>query len=266
MTSDPRDSIDRVLAGWAVSRPELDVEPIGVVARIGRLHALLTQELDLVFARYALTAPGFAVLATLVRLGEPHEMSQRQLMDELGLTAGTVSVRIDRLVGAGLVERAPQRPDRRGTLVVLTRAGLSAFEACAPEHLANERRLLAALGDDERAQLAGLLRKLLVGFEGAVLGEEPARLGLALAPAHVAAEMRRAVGLPDRPGLLVREVDDDGPAARAGLRRGDLLVRAGRRDLRSLADLYAALGRTPRRLALTMVRGTDERRVTLQPG
>jgi len=79
----------------------------------------------------------------------------------------------------------------------------------------------------------------LVSFEGASFGEEPPSLGLTLAIAHVATEMRSAVGLPDRPGLLVLEADENSPRGRAGLERGDLLVRAGRRQLRSLADLYA---------------------------
>src|SRR5918994_2357114 len=56
-------------------------------------------------------------------------------------------------------------------------------------------------------------------------GESPARprLGVALAPPRAARRMRAAVGLPERDGgLLVRAVEDDGPAARAGVERGDL--------------------------------------------
>ena len=43
--------------------------------------------------------------------------------------------------------------------------------------------------------------------------------------------MRRAVGLPERDGLLVRAVQDGSPAERAGLEVGDLLVRAGEQPL-----------------------------------
>src|SRR6266480_3508702 len=41
-------------------------------------------------------------------------------------------------------------------------------------------------------------------------GEAPRRprLGIAIAPSHVARRLRRAVGLPDRPGVLVRSVAD----------------------------------------------------------
>src|SRR2546426_552933 len=65
-------------------------------------------------------------------------------------------------------------------------------------------------------------------------GESPARrrLGIALAPAPAARNLRRAVGLPERDGVLVRMVEENSPAA-AGLRQGDLITSAGGRDLRS---------------------------------
>jgi len=57
-------------------------------------------------------------------------------------------------------------------------------------------------------------------------GEAPARvrLGVAIAPPHVARRLRAAVGLEPRDGLLVRAVEDGGPAERAGVRAGDLIV------------------------------------------
>jgi len=43
------------------------------------------------------------------------------------------------------------------------------------------------------------------------------RLGVTIAPGHVARRLRRAVGLPDTEGVLIRDVAEDSPAARAGL-------------------------------------------------
>ncbi len=91
----------------------------------------------------------------------------------------------------------------------------------------------------------------------------PPQLGIAIAPGHVARRLRRAVGLPDTEGLLIREVADDSPAARAGLAQGDLIVSAAGRPVRTIDDLFDALqaarGGT---VELGAVRGTDER--TLQ--
>jgi len=95
-------------------------------------------------------------------------------------------------------------------------------------------------------------------------GETPARprLGLALAPPRAARRMRAAVGLPERDGLLVRGVEAGSPAARAGLQPGDLLVAASGRPLRGFDDLFDALENAPGTIALTVVRGTEEREVT----
>jgi serine protease Do len=95
-------------------------------------------------------------------------------------------------------------------------------------------------------------------------GEAPVRprLGLALAPPRAARRMRAAVGLPEREGLLVRAVESGSPAERAGLQQGDLLVAAAGRPLQRFDDLFDALEGAPGTLALTVVRGTEEREVT----
>jgi serine protease Do len=98
-------------------------------------------------------------------------------------------------------------------------------------------------------------------------GESPERprLGVALAPAHAARRLRAAVGLPERDGLLVRAVEDGSPADRAGLRQGDLLVRAGDRTLLIADDLYLALESldAAASLTLTVVRGAEELQVSV---
>jgi serine protease Do len=92
---------------------------------------------------------------------------------------------------------------------------------------------------------------------------ESPRLGVTIAPGHVARRLRRAVGLPETEGVLVREVAEDSPAARAGLAQGDLIVAAAGQPVRSADDLFDAL-RTAQggTIELKLLRGTDER--TLQ--
>jgi serine protease Do len=90
---------------------------------------------------------------------------------------------------------------------------------------------------------------------------ERPRLGVALAPPRVARRLRAAVGLPERDGLLVRDVVGDSPAAAAGLQRGDLLVRAADRPLASMDDLFNALDSAGETLTVALVRGTEDRDV-----
>lgn len=92
---------------------------------------------------------------------------------------------------------------------------------------------------------------------------ERPRLGVAIAPNHVARRLRRSVGLPDRAGVLVRGVEDDSLAATAGIEAGDLIVSAGDRTIATGDDLFDALGALTQPFELGLVRGTDERTVTV---
>ncbi|HEY7598415.1 MAG TPA: PDZ domain-containing protein, partial [Candidatus Limnocylindrales bacterium] len=115
---------------------------------------------------------------------------------------------------------------------------------------------LAANRGTEPRRLARLVR-----------GESPRRrrLGVAIAPVFAARRMRRAVGLPERDGLLVREVEEGSPAAAAGIAEGDLIVAAAGRALADADDLYDALGDLgpTETLELTLLRGADERTVSV---
>jgi DNA-binding MarR family transcriptional regulator len=250
-----------VISGWHATRPDLNVEPIAVTARIARLNAALGPRLESVFERFGIRGADFAVVATLERLGDVR-VSQRRLASELGLTPGTVSVRLDRLVRRRLVQRDGDPTDGRGALVMLTKAGRELFEACAPEHLANARALLEGLTERERDQLGELLGTLLHTLEGPD-ADDPllAKLGMLVDSAPAAIEQRRSVGLPALAGLLVRHVEPGGPAAAGGIRPGDLLRTVNGRPLRSRHDLHRALPRSRSVLTLELTRGAEPIRV-----
>jgi serine protease Do len=98
----------------------------------------------------------------------------------------------------------------------------------------------------------------------------PPRLGITITPGHVARRLRRAVGLPDAEGLLIRDVAEDSPAARAGLASGDLITAAAGQPVRTVDDLSGALrvasggGRVT--IELNVIRGTDERSIQVVLG
>ncbi len=96
----------------------------------------------------------------------------------------------------------------------------------------------------------------------------PPRLGVALAPGHVARRLRRSVGLPEIDGVLIRGVEEDSPAARAELAQGDLIVTAAGRPVRDPDDLFDALqtAAAADSIQLTVVRGTDERTIEVRFG
>ena len=90
------------------------------------------------------------------------------------------------------------------------------------------------------------------------------RLGVGVAPSDVAKKLRRAVGLPEIDGILVRGVEEGSAAERAGMQRGDLITKAGERELRTADDLHAALDETKDALTLHVVRGTESLTITVE--
>jgi DNA-binding MarR family transcriptional regulator len=156
------DEIDRIVGEWNRERPDLDVSPTHTLQRITRLGMLQGASFARVFAPYGVSFGEYLVLAALRRAGPPFRMSPTALFNAVILSSGAMTNRLDRLEEMGLVERLPDPTDRRGRLVALTERGRELVDAAAVDHLENEQRLLASLDPDEREQLAGLLRKLLL--------------------------------------------------------------------------------------------------------
>ena len=129
------------------------------------------------------------------------------------------------------------------------------WRRCRPERAAHRSRLSVCC--------RGIVGA--TGVERLLRGDaEPARLGIAIAPPRVARRLRGAVGLPERDGLLVRDVEDESVAARAGVQRGDLIVGLGSVEVGSVDALFAALeASTAEPTVLRLVRGVDEMEVPI---
>ncbi|GAB4386341.1 MAG: MarR family transcriptional regulator [Elainellaceae cyanobacterium] len=166
MNSDPNDPVDAILAQWHRERPDLDVSPMGIIGRIGRLSKHLERGIQAtLLLDFGLNIGEFDVLATLRRSGQPYQLSPTELFNTLMVSSGTMTHRIDRLEKAGLVQRIPDPGDRRGMLIRLTDQGFNLIEQAVAAHVANEHRLLNVLEEAERQALVQLLRKLLISFE-----------------------------------------------------------------------------------------------------
>jgi DNA-binding MarR family transcriptional regulator len=155
------DHVARIQAEWARERPDVDTAPQGVIGRLHRLAAHLTEELCVVYRRHGLSEGEFDVLAALRRAGPPYERAPGELAAFTMVTTGGMTKRIDRLERAGLVTRRRSGTDGRGRVVALTVAGRELIDRAFTEHMHNERRLLAALTPEEAAQLEGLLTSWL---------------------------------------------------------------------------------------------------------
>lgn len=159
------DHVDHLVAQWRHARPDLDVSPMGVIARISRLCRILERRIEEVYAEHGLNQAQFGVLAALRRAGPPYRLSPTALYESLLISSGAMTNRLDRLTAAGLVRRVPDPRDGRSLLVALTPKGRRLIDRVLTLHYDNERRLLESLSDEEREALTGILRRLLIDFE-----------------------------------------------------------------------------------------------------
>ncbi len=165
MSSEYRDSVQRMLADWERERPDLDSSPIAVQGRLMRLSAHLQRQTEKWLGPLGLSWEAFSLIVTLRRSGKPFEMRPTDLLRESLLTSGAITNRIDRVERMGLVERRPDVDDRRSSIIRLTPAGKRMADRAIASHFSAVDVLLDALAASEREQLARLLSKLLGSFE-----------------------------------------------------------------------------------------------------
>jgi DNA-binding MarR family transcriptional regulator len=161
------DRVARIQQEWARERPDLDVSPQGVIGRLHRIAAHLTDQLCVVYRRHGLSEGEFDVLAALRRAGAPYERAPGELAEFTMVTTGAMTKRIDSLEQAGLVTRRRSVQDGRARVVALTSSGKRLIDKAFAEHMRNERRLLDVLSAREATALEALLTTWLGRIEPA---------------------------------------------------------------------------------------------------
>lgn len=159
-----RDVVDRIVSEWARVQPRLDVSPIEVIGRISRLSRIVDMRLAENFAEHGIENWMYDVMATLRRIGAPHELSAGDLVRQTMVTTGAMTNRIDRLEARGYVERVPSIVDRRSVTVRLTPEGIEKVDEVAVSHYQLERQLLDALSPRQEQVTRQSLRTLLIAL------------------------------------------------------------------------------------------------------
>lgn len=101
---------------------------------------------------------------TIEVLGCHGAMRMKELANRLGITTGTLTVQIDKLVNGGFIARRPHHSDRRSILVELTESGQKTYSEHDALHLALTQDISAQLTDNERATLLTCLTKINAAF------------------------------------------------------------------------------------------------------
>ncbi|KAA9130661.1 winged helix-turn-helix transcriptional regulator [Microbacterium caowuchunii] len=159
------DEVDRIVGSWMTQRPDLDFSPLEVLSRVDRLSRHLDRARRDAFRRSDLEPWEWDVLSALRRSGEPFQLSPKQLLQQTLVSSGTMTNRIDRLVGRRLVRREADPGDGRSILVILTEEGRTRVDAAITRLVDAEAVLLQRISRSDRERLAALLRKLSLGFD-----------------------------------------------------------------------------------------------------
>ncbi|KAB1911848.1 MarR family winged helix-turn-helix transcriptional regulator [Micromonospora sp. AMSO31t] len=134
--------------------------------RAWRGYRRMRRLLDLELARdltqdAGLSEPDYDVLSDLSETRD-QRLRLSELADRMLWSRSRLSHHISRMQHRGLVTREEHPSDGRGSIVVLTPAGLAAIEAAAPGHVAAVRRHLIDLLTDEEIDALGALTHRVV--------------------------------------------------------------------------------------------------------
>ncbi|MDT8915985.1 MarR family transcriptional regulator [Amycolatopsis sp. PS_44_ISF1] len=154
------DAADEIEAAWQRERPGTSTESIGIVTRVWQLAKLFGEDRRRVLLDSDVDSATLDLLSVLRRSSPPYSLTTRELARLTLVTAGAISQRVARAEREGLVDRHTETRGRR-VYVTLTPAGHALVERTVDRVLERERELVSGLDDEQRAQLAGMLRVLL---------------------------------------------------------------------------------------------------------
>lgn len=160
-----QDHVDRMLQVWKRELPDLDLATEGIVERIQKLQRHLDRAMNETLAEFKLDRGEWWLLGALRRSGPPYRKSPGKLAEDIGLSSGAMTNRLDRLEAAGLIRRLPDPDDRRALQVELTEAGWQAWQDTVGAQARKEALVANALDPAEKEMLNALLRRLMLEFE-----------------------------------------------------------------------------------------------------
>jgi MarR family transcriptional regulator, 2-MHQ and catechol-resistance regulon repressor len=135
---------------------------------IGKALNAMVRHMDAHLQRCGLSNTDFRVLEALLHKGP---LPVNVIGPKVQLTAGAISIAVDRLQERGLVQREEGKRDRRVRTVALTKEGEKIIVPVYRRHEALLERLLEPLTEPQRASLESMMKT--IGKNAETLGEMP---------------------------------------------------------------------------------------------
>ncbi|AMF93147.1 MarR family winged helix-turn-helix transcriptional regulator [Vibrio fluvialis] len=106
------------------------------------------------------TGYSLAQIHTLEVLGSHGAMRMKELANRLSITTGTLTVQVEKLVQAGLIERQSLEGDRRSIVVDLTEQGQSVYREHNALHIALTQDLTRHFTEQQHQALVQMLTQM----------------------------------------------------------------------------------------------------------
>jgi MarR family transcriptional regulator, 2-MHQ and catechol-resistance regulon repressor len=139
-----------------------DTSGVHVWLILTKAHRALARHADQSIVELGFCFSDFGTLEILLHKGP---QSVTEIAHRIGLTAGSMSVALDRLEKRGLVRRHAHPTDRRNRVIRLTAAGKTLIEKAFREHALAMENVGKSLSGEERGTLIELLKRLGKGAE-----------------------------------------------------------------------------------------------------
>jgi DNA-binding MarR family transcriptional regulator len=152
----------KVPSNWTSDVEGADPSTVLIMMWAGRLSRRVDAFYQKALRRHGLKYSDFSVLSILRFSGA---VSPKQLNTTLAISSGGLTKAIQRLERKGLVKRAPDPEDGRGTLLSLTAKAERLIVPIFKENIEVHEKLFHGLSPRDRKRIASALRDLLDTFE-----------------------------------------------------------------------------------------------------
>ncbi len=123
------DAVQAILAAWRHTRPDLDLDGMGVYLRLHRVHFAFHRAVAALMKGTSVNPGEMFVLMALRRSAPDFTLRPTDLFRTLLVTSAAITKRVDRLVKLGYVQRVVDAGDRRSWLIRLTKEGRAFADA-----------------------------------------------------------------------------------------------------------------------------------------
>lgn len=162
----PRRTSEELLSLFKENWPEGYSASEEVMLRLYHTALRHTEELQKFLSQFELSTVEFVTLRVLRREPEPHVMTPTMLYETLVMSPGGMTKLLKQLEAKQWIVRRSDHRDKRRSLVQLTPAGKGKIlQAQRAVREFDTLMLARTLDEVQQAQLANLLRKLLISLE-----------------------------------------------------------------------------------------------------